>query len=216
MAYARVLVELNNDSLIPKDLVTNTWHFVTPGSVAAAEPDITANLDAFYTAIQTYLSASLTGTATAKYYDLEDPEPRAPVATGAITFTPGSNQLPNEVAVCMSYQGPIVSGQNQARRRGRLFLGPLSQTGFTGATGEFRPGSAMRSAICTAADALMSDTSLPGLVWALFSPSTAGPPPWSGATLADAFVTITNGWVDDAADTVRSRGLSPTTRSVWS
>lgn len=215
MAFMRALVELNNDSLIPRDLATNTWHFRTPGSVAAAATDCTANLNAFYTAIGTYLSASLTGSGTVKYYDLEDAEPRAPVATGLISFTPGANQFPNEVALCMSFQGPLVSGSPQSRRRGRLFLGPLSTTGGTGATGDLRPGAACRNAVCTAADALMSDTSLPGLSWAVFSPSTAGPPPWSAGALDDAFVTVTNGWVNDAYDTIRSRGLSPTTRSVW-
>jgi hypothetical protein len=217
MAFARVLVQMLNDTALPKDMAVNTWHFRTPGSVADASATINANLDTFYTALSTYYSPVLTGTCTTKYYDLEDNEPRAPVAESSFVMgTLGSSGLPNEVAVCMSYQAPIVSGTPQARRRGRLFLGPLSTNITSSSTGDQRPSSGARTAIAAAADALMSDTTLPGLIWSVFSPSTAGTPPWSAATLGDAFETITNGWINDAFDTMRSRGLAPTARTTWS
>lgn len=215
MAFARVLATLNNDTLQPVDQVTNTWHFQTPGAVADAGTAILDNLDAFYTAISTYLSVNLTGTGDIKIYDLEDPEPRAPVFEGDMTFGAGTNGMPNEVSVCLSYQAPIVSGTNQARRRGRLFIGPLATTAQATGTGDMRVASGFRTALVTAAEALMDDTTLPGLVWSVFSPTTAGTPPWSAGTLGDSFFTVTNGWVNDAFDTMRSRGLAPTTRTVF-
>lgn len=216
MAFARVQVELVRDSLLPADRSINTFHFVTPGSVADAAADINTNLETFYNAIDGALSSMLTGTANLKYYDLEDPEPRAPVTTTGFTFSPGANALPSECAIAMSFQGPLNSGVNQARRRGRIFLGPCSQASGAVEENEFRPTGAFRSTIATAADALMSDTSLPGLIWAVFSPTTAGPPPWSAGELTNAFVTITNGWVDNAYDTIRSRGAAPSARTTWS
>lgn len=215
MAFMRALVELNRDSLVPADKSVNIWHFVTPGTVAAAAPTVTTLLDTFYTDIETRMSQTLTGTGAIKYYDLEDAEPRAPVATGAIAFTPGVSAYPGEVAICLSFQGPVVSGFNQARRRGRLYIGPLASSTGAVDVADVRPGSATRTDICDAAEALMTDTTLPGLIWSVFSPSTAGPPPYSGAALVDAFVTVTNGWVNDAFDTMRSRGAAPTARTVF-
>lgn len=215
MPFARCLVTLNNDTLQPVDQVTNTWHFQTPGAVADAGTAILDNIDAFYSAISTYLSINLTGTGEIDLYDLEDPEPRAPVFNGSFTAGVGTNALPNEVAVALSYQAPIVSGTNQARRRGRLFIGPLATNVMATGTGDQRVASGFRNALVAAAEALMDDTTLPGLVWSVFSPTTAGAPPWSAATLGDSFFTVTNGWVNDAFDTMRSRGAAPTTRTVF-
>lgn len=215
MAFARALVTLNNDSLVPADRVTNTWHFRTPGAVSAVGTALETLLDTFYTSIGGTLSSNLSGSGTVQLYDLEDPEPRAPVFTGAITFSPGASGYPNEVAVCMSFQGPIVSGFPQSRRRGRLFLGPMVGTAGSVSGGDYRVSAGTRTTIATAADTLMSDTTTPGLIWSVFSPTTAGPSPWSAAALGDAFVTVTNGWINDAFDTVRSRGLATTARTVW-
>lgn len=215
MAFARVIVTLQNDTAQPVDAATNTWHFQTPGAVADAATAITDNLDAFYTAIQTYMSVNLTGTGACDFYDLEDVSPRAPVATTAISFAPGTDGFPNEVACCLSYQAPQVSGESQARRRGRLFIGPLATGTGSDQTGDIRPTSTFRNALVQAAEALMDDTTLPGLVWSVFSPATAGPAPWSAGTLGDSFFTVTNGWVNDAFDTQRSRGLAPTARTLF-
>lgn len=215
MPFCRALVELATDTLIPSDVITNTWHFETPGAVADAGTAITDNLDAFYTAIQAHLSSVLTGAGTVLLYDLEDPSPRPPVFTGAISFTPDTAAYPNEVAVALSYQAPVVAGEAQARRRGRIFIGPMSQDAGTSSTGGPRPSSSCRTDICAAADALKDDTTLAGLVWSVFSPTTAGAPPWSSGDLATAFHAVTNGWVDDAFDTIRSRGVAATNRTLF-
>ena len=212
MGYCRAIVELNRDTLIPKDLTVNTWYFEPPGAISSSAADITTALDTFYTAIGGLLSPVLTGTGSVAYYDLEDPEPRVPVATGLITFTPDTTGLPEEVALCLSFQGAVVSGEAQARRRGRVYLGPLSSDGSTLFTGYYRPSSGTRSSITTAANALMGTA---GINWSVFSPTTAGPPPWAAGDLANAFTPVTNGWVDDTFDTQRRRGAPTTARTVF-
>lgn len=216
MGFMRCQAELANDSLLPADRAINVWHWRTPGDVGDVTTEVSVLLDTFYTAIDDFLSASLTGNIVLKFYDLEDPEPRAPVdqisiAMGAVAAT----AYPGEVACAMSFQGPIVSGFSQARRRGRIFLGPLASGAGSGTTPDVRPSTSFRSTVCTAADNLMSDSTTPGLIWSVFSPSTAGAQPWDATALGNAFVTITNGWVDDAFDTIRSRGVKATTRTTW-
>lgn len=216
MGYARVQVGLRNDSLLPADIAMNTWHFVTPGDPGDVTTEVATLLEAFYDAIGTYLSNGLNGTADVKLFDLEDPSPRPPVGETTFTFSPSAGQtLPHEVALAMSFQGPVVAGTAQARRRGRLFLGPFDADAQTTAVGDSRPSGTMINAIVAAAETLMTDTTTPGLIWSVFSPTTAGPPPWSSSELANAFVTVTNGWIDNAWDTVRSRGTAATSRTVW-
>lgn len=214
MGFARVQAILHNDSGLPQDQVINTWHFAPPGDVSSSAVDITDGLNAFYQAIDSLLSPVLLGTIDFKVYDLEDAPPRVPVAEIAGTsLTLGSQALPNEVACCMSFQGAIASGQNQARRRGRVFLGPMSVASGTAAAGDVRPAAATRTTITNAGAALID---VPGINWSVFSPTVAGSPPWDAGSLAGAFTLVTNGWVDDAYDTQRRRGLRTSTRTTFS
>lgn len=215
MAFARVQVELINDSVLTRDSAINTWHFQTPGSVAAAATDITDNLDAFYSAIQSLLSSTCTGTANLKFYDLEDATPRPPVATSSFIFSPGGTALPGEVACVLSFRATTVAGQVAARRRGRIFLGPLSQSSMSVSGGDVRISAGSRTTITAAAAALRDDTTLSGLIWSVFSPTTAGSPPWSSGALSGSFEAVVAGHVDDAYDTVRSRGLSALARTTF-
>jgi len=217
MGFARVQVSLLNDSTLPGDVAMNTFHFRTPGTVEDSADEISALLETFYNAFDQDLSSGLTGVTNLAFFDLEQAAPRVPVATDTFTLTVGlGTQLPGEVALVLSFQGPRVSGFPQARRRGRLFIGPLDGDTITAGTGDARPSSAAITRITDAADALASSTVTPGLDWCVFSPTTAGPEPWSSGELNDAFVTITNGWMDNAFDTVRSRGLGATARTLWS
>ena len=117
MAFMRALVELNNDSLVPRDRVANVWHFRTPGSVADAAPTVETLLDTFYDSIDTYLGAQLTGTGSIKFYDLEDAEPRSPVATGGILFSPASTALQSRAAGSVWYCGLRRRPSMRQRRR---------------------------------------------------------------------------------------------------
>jgi hypothetical protein len=94
-----------------------------------------------------------------------------------------------------------VSGQPQARKRGRIYLGPFDTTQLN-ADGRILP--ACQTTIRNAAQALLtaSDVAL-DWSWAVYSPTNA-----SG-------VIVDNGWVDNEWDTQRRRGRAATTRSTF-
>jgi hypothetical protein len=151
--------------------------------------------------------------ATMTLYDLADPEPRVPKGEGPFNIVPsGTESLPTEVAACLSFQGLAASGVNQARRRGRVFLGPLNRecTVMVGGRTLLEPG--RQTVIADAADALLNSQALAGVPWAVFSPTARA----TGASLFDATTIVNNGWVDNAFDTIRSRGTDPSTRVVFS
>jgi len=216
VGYARVQARLLNDSALPENAAMNVWHFLTPGAVSASTADIKELLEDFYEDVGAYLSSGLTGVGELRFFDLEDAPPRAPVDTLSMAFTPGGAlQLPHEVALVLSFQGPQISGTPQARRRGRLFIGPLDGDVAQTGTGDARPTAAALNAITAAAEALMTQVTYAGIVWSVLSPTSAGPEPWTAGDLSAGFVTITNGWMDNAFDTMRSRGLAASSRTLF-
>jgi hypothetical protein len=152
-----------------------------------------------------------------QFYDLAAVPPRVPIFDGELTFTPDASLcLPAEVAICMSYRGTLVSGSNAARRRGRIFLGPVTTDVLLQETGEIRVTSACTEGIADLANTLMNAGDTSTWTWAVFSPTTAGAPPWSAGELTAATLSVVAGHVDNAFDTIRSRGAAATDRSVWS
>lgn len=129
-----------------------------------------------------------------------------------------STQLPEEVAIVISVNGDLddvpVTATNpdpppavirpQARRRGRLYLGPLTQTAGTEVDTSYRPNATLRSdaglAIATMYNAIVTLTPYVLGVW----------------SKADEVVhPIVAGYVDDAWDTQRRRGLAATLRTTF-
>lgn len=141
---------------------------------------------------------------------------------GQLSFTlPATSstlQLPEEVAVVLSLHGDLtnvpVSQANpspppatirpQQRRRGRLYLGPLGQNAGTETAGSYRPNVSIRQDIGTAFEAYYS---------AIVGVTPWVPAVWSKAD--EATHPITGGYVDDAWDTQRRRGLLPTLRTEF-
>lgn len=204
MAIVLVQVALAHDSALPEDVTVNTWHCsttLTDGAVGAQ--NFIDDLKTFYTAIDnTVLGVTIAGPALFKAYDLADPLPRVPIVEDSQALTSGSQVLPQEVALCLSYQAAPISGVNQASRRGRVFLGPIYMGACNPDTG--RPETAQLTTIATAADALLAaanaDTTYD---WVVYSPTN------------DTVAIVDNGWIDNAFDTVRSRGVAPTARTIF-
>lgn len=195
----RAQVELAEDSGLPEDVTVNTWHFAY---IDAGGANPAAALIAFYQAIDTYLAENLTGDGNIKFYDLADPEPRTPIGVVPFTFTPGTSNLPAEVALCQSYRAQIESGGSPARRKGRNFIGPLADDALASATG--RPDSAFMLALANAAAAVLAaSAAASNWDWVVYSPTD------NVARLVVA------GWVDDEFDTIRSRGKRATSRINW-
>lgn len=210
MPVAKVQVILHHDSGLPEDDVVNTFHFdilATP-FVAAEADDMIDDVIAFYTTngtsghhVSEYLSQNLTGLATFKVYALADPLPRVPLVTRTSVAIPTATsgvQMPQEVALCLSYSAAPVSGTIAARRRGRLYIGPFQDTARS--AGDGSPASALRLAMREAGKRLMLSTDTN---WCVFSPTDNS----SG--------TIVQGYVDNAWDTQRRRGTAPTVRETF-
>nr|CRY96631.1 hypothetical protein [uncultured prokaryote] len=226
MAESLILAQvcLAADTTIPADLAVNTFHFTVDPEVDAG-PDLTieqvitgerplatdengihGDLSDLYVAIENYISVNVDiPTSVVKYINLSDPAPRIPLLE--LPFDPApdisSSGLPSEVAICSSFEAAKVSGVNQARRRNRVFLGPLSLGTIVGPPYGVVHAN-VRTVIADAFEnfALNSETQA-HWTWVVYSPTD------------DLTHNIANGWVDDAFDTQRRRGQEPTVRTNW-
>lgn len=218
-AFLRAQVSLEADTTVPADAAVNVFHFMSTTADDPADLITTLNvaLEAFYDTIGGQLSSILTGNGSIKYYDMTDPEPRAPIGDDTFSFVPATaSSYPPEVALCLSYQGEIVSGAPIARRRGRIYIGPVAASAGEISGARTQPNSTFRANLASAATALAGITGPPDALWSVFSPTTAGPPPWSESVLENSFFPILSGWIDNAWDTQRRRGQAATARTTWS
>jgi len=142
---------------------------------------------------------------TVRYYDQADPTPQVPLRIseiGDVTTTSGEG-LPDEVALCLSFHANLVSGQPPARRRGRIYIGPLGANARTSGAPNNRPDSAFIGRLAAAATDLVDGANAASVPWVVHS-EAAG----------DDFFVIA-GWVDNAFDTQRRRGVAATSRTTW-
>lgn len=106
-------------------------------------------------------------------------------------------QGPSEVALCLSYATTDAWEGTSARRRGRIFLGPLQASDM----GIPRPTTPLLPATLVLGQALY-DVGGTEAMWMMWSPTDQVAAPIE-------VVSVDNAW-----DTQRRRGLAPTSRSV--
>lgn len=125
-----------------------------------------------------------------------------PVYESDFAFSPtGSAPLPAEVALVMSFQAARASGQNQARRRNRVYLGPL---GGSAPSSDGRPAPGFVTQVARAgSDLAAAASSSVNWNWVVWSPTE------------QQDYQVDNGWVDNSWDTQRRRGLAPTSRTTF-
>lgn len=203
MSHYKVMVRFGMDSAIPQDASVNTWHINTVSAPAGYE-DFIEDLQTFYQAVDTWMSSALDPSkATYKVYDMLDDEPRAPVLEGAFTgLSFGAQAFPPELAICVSFQGTRLSGQPQARRRGRVYIGPISSVWASSsspviATEVVEDFASAAQSLAVAAEASTT------YAWCVYSKAD------------EDLVPVTNGWVDNAFDIQRRRGLTASVREAW-
>lgn len=197
---------VSGSSGLPADRYVNTFHFVNGGAFTTNDLQaISGAIQGFYTALNTKFSSVIgSNVRTIKAYDMADTIPRAPVFEQTNTFgTAGAGAMPNELAICLSYKGAALSGAIPARRRGRIYLGPLTTNLYDATDGtstDVRISSTHRSAILTAAVACRAAafTNGGGAVWSVYSRRD------------ETTIPIATFMVDDAFDVQRRRGLAPT------
>lgn len=220
--FWRITTTLPYNSGLPEDVAQNTWHFVTVG-----DTDFTLALPwlgTFYDTLATNLSGAFSRTADAvthKVYDLEQAPPNPPVwtATDTLPAKGASNgNMPSEVAIVGSFQAPVLPGVVQARRRGRVYIGPLALD--LSLSDYSVPPAAFVTTVAGAFGALLASSDASSLCkWAVFSPTIAGgfyDPGGSGPpNVVGAVAPVDNGWVDNEWDTQRRRGLGATSRTTF-
>ena len=211
----RVQATIPTDAAVGADTVTNVFHFrKVSGTEAAAVDQMFDVIQTFYSDLATaVLSAQLDhNLLRLKAYDLEDPEPRTPVLDEFRAFTAPTvgSSLPHENAIVLSIRAAFASGVNPARRRGRLYIGPLQRVVIEDSGSRVQVTSAARSAVATAADNMM--TTLQGVAlsrWAVFSPTT-----FATSGIGPALNDVIEGFVDNEMDIQRRRGQAASARTT--
>jgi hypothetical protein len=187
MPLLRFQVAAQMDSTLPRDSLVNTLHFNDQGFTSDAD-DLCADLANIFQAGWYGNLCQIVVDA----YPIGAP-PQYPVGHAEINMglSPASS-APREVAVCLSY----YSERNLPRQRGRIYLAVGGTSSFATTP---RPDTALRQkALDLAQD--FSDLGGIDVDWQAYSPTDG-----EGRN-------VTNAWVDDEWDTMRSRGLRASSR----
>lgn len=220
-------------SNLPQDRYINTFAFHKPaGGVTGADSSHIAELlTEFYATpvpghadpIASYLSKAIIPEPDPVINIYDADATGSPIAVESILgFAPAGHvpSLPHEVALCLSFHGDVsalgeegpvdpVTGKKtrpRARRRGRVFIGPLSSSALAAVNDvPGRPLPELVTMISLAANRMMIDSSglAPGMKWAVHSRKTG--------EMHD----VVGGFVDNEFDTQRRRGGVSTSRVLF-
>jgi hypothetical protein len=219
MALLRATVVLNKLSGKPEDACRNVWHFNTGAAINNADM-ITASeaLAAFYQALDSRLAGSISRAVDAHKIEFADVAKGGAGAaddsvsqllmTSSFQTVGGAivaSDFPAETAIALSFRGDIAGVPEEAgltrpksRRRGRVFLGPfnISMGEREAVTNRWKVNAAHQTTIMNAYNnQLIARIGQARVIHhVVYSP-----------TSALAFL-VTNAHVDDAFDTIRSRG----------
>lgn len=186
MAIYRLQCVIGADSPNIRDRFVITPHFSVPA--VADEQSLTDDLS---TALAAYFSGGREVRVTA--YDAQGTPPVYPV--GDTTRNVGTYPISDtvrELALCLSF----YSGANRPRRRGRLYV-PLAAIGMT--PSGVRPTSTPQNKVGALAP-ILANLGGVDVDWCVYSRAD------------DQGYPVSNWYVDDEWDIVRTRGLRPTTR----
>lgn len=194
MALASALVEIGADSALPRDRIVNTLHFNLVGTFLSPSQTQWDSLANDLALVYDALVGASPREVSVKMYDLDDAQPRPVKAqkvlhSGSFPSTAG----PREIACCLSF----YSERNLPRNRGRIFLPWFLLGGSVGT----RPTSQQMGFALSLYNGFKN---LGGAdcEWCVFSRAD------------NQHKKVSNGYVDDEWDVIRSRGLKPTTRQT--
>lgn len=202
-------------TLIPRDIISNTFHVVTsePGGPDkdAVATEMATRLDAFYTAVFAVAGSAANyvvwGGGTVRVFDLSEPSPRVPATSPLVVSVAAVNSspIPPEAAVVMSYHSALVSGVTHQRLYNRIYIGGLGSNAITASSASLFPvvNAAFRTAIAGAAVAL-EGANTADIAWIQYSQADATPRP------------IVGGFINNEIDTQRRRGVTESARTTWS
>lgn len=237
MAIIRVQAVFEHSGGLPRDNAVNTFHFDADADEATIL-GICNEVRDFYSvdvdagggasrSVGSFLSTFYTNLRI-KAYDVTGPAPHPPLADLPAAFAVARNaniNLPQEVALCLSFEGQPTGGLIQARRRGRIYIGPLNDSARVGgANAAARPSTLIRTTFLNAAAALATGIDAFG-EWVVYSRPFAGRAADAERRADGTFlpalaarpgtaVDIDRVWVDDAFDTQRRRGERATGKGL--
>lgn len=190
MPLYRAQVSVAVDGTLPRDRIVNTLYFNDAG--VGTDPNNLAN-DLAVVWNDHWNSASASE-VDVRFYDMAQAKPR-PIA-GRKVLNAGlsrQSQMPRELAVCLSF----FAERNLPRQRGRLYMSPAAR-GLSSAAA--RPADVLLTDLLGMANAF---SALGGVDvdWVVYSPTN------------NSHKKVTEAWVDDEWDVVRSRGLRASKRS---
>lgn len=205
---------------VPEDVAVNTFHFDAMDADVLGDPSlVTEPLKDFYrapvapstSAPGEWLSPIISrgvGAAKVKLYDMSEPKPRRPFEVDTFTLPTvigATDGMPNECCIVSSFHGDPLSGHPQARRRGRIFFGPLTRSAFSMGTTSAMPavGTVFRTSLVNASKQLCIDVRNNGPRWVVYSRASGD------------LVEIRSGWVDSDPDTQRRRENGVRDRVTW-
>lgn len=207
-----------------EDQIVNDFAFEGGDVLDAAERSaIFSNVDRFYrepgtllVSVGHYISRAISRAATHRLdmYQISAGGLGSPI--DSIPWLgpddPGNDQgVPTECAAVLSFHADFAGAVEEAaggsrpkaRRRGRLFIGPLHLNAVQSGTPPFRIHPDFLLTLREAGNRLIAE-------------SGANLTPWSVWSRVDATLRpVVGGWTDDAPDTQRRRGVNPTGRTVW-
>ena len=185
MALYKAQISFPFNSEFPRDRVSINPHFAGDAPQALA--------DALKTNLIAVAAIGAARPFTVKIYDALKPPPSYPLGVATNGTGQWDTDDPSEVALCLSYYAAF----NRPSTRGRLYIPAAMITGALG----LRPTAAQITQVLEFRNVFTSG--LPaGAKWNTYSPTTGASEP------------VTNCWVDDEWDTVRSRGQRATTRQT--
>lgn len=227
MAAVLAVVVMNHTSEKSEDQMMTSFAFTTPSTeiVESELSDIASDLEAFYNvipaghnAISGFLSPVISREVSAaeiRFFDLtghlDGSAHGSPIYVVGFTvgaMVPGAEGLPSELAVVLSFRSDYASdpefgpsSRPRARRRGRVYIGPLTKSAVEHSGVANRPAvsQGIAETIGIRAAALRDSVDH---VWCVWSRANA------------ALTPVITAWVDDAFDVQRRRGEDAVTRVV--
>lgn len=183
MAIYRAAISFPVDGVLPVDAMTINPHYFGDDAQGLADV-LKSNLSAF-------TPVGATKPFRIRIYDAQKAPPSYPLAIAEQAGTPPNSSQPREVALCLSY----YSTYNRPRYRGRLYIPTVFLNGVLGS----RPSGAQITE---------------ALNWR--TPLTNGLPAAHNMVVFSRVngqsYGVSDFWVDDEWDIVRSRGRKGTTR----
>lgn len=191
-----VQVSLQGVGGLPTDRYVNTLHFEGDDWNVARCDELWSKYEQLIT--DGVLGGIATGPHRIACY-APGPNPSGPYVakdyTRAVEITDSG---PAEVAICLSYASVDDPEASTPRRRGRIYLGPLSPS----RTGVKRPSGPTREQVLNFGEGIAQVGTGTTTTWSLLS------------RMDGSYHKIESIWVDDAWDTQRRRGAKPTLRQV--